>query len=189
MEGIPAKPATVNRRQFLRDGARVAAMTGVGGLLGVLGSRTSAKGTVWQLDPYKCLRCGRCATECVLKQSAVKCVHAYAICGYCQLCTGYFVPDPNDLNTGAENQNCPTGAIKRTFLEDPYYQYDIEQELCIGCGKCVDGCNKFGNGSLFLQVQHDRCVNCNECSIARVCAGDAFRRVPVDQPYLLKKGH
>jgi len=29
-------------------------------------------------------------------------------------------------------------------------------------------------------------VNCNECAISKVCAGDAFRRVPADQPYLLK---
>src|ERR1017187_606085 len=123
---------------------------------------------------------------CVLEQSAVKCVHAYAICGYCQLCTGYFEPEPNDLNTGAENCLCPTAAVKRTYVEDPYYEYTIDERLCIGCSKCVEGCNRFGNGSLFLQVRHDRCVNCNECAISKVCAGDAFRRVPADHPYLLK---
>lgn len=156
----------------------------------MLAVRTSAKTTVWQIDPAKCLRCGLCATECVLQQSAVKCVHAYAMCGYCQLCTGYFVPDPNDLNTAAENQLCPTAAIKRAFVEDPYYEYTIDESLCIGCAKCVEGCTRFGNGSLHLQVRHDRCVNCNECSIARVCPGDAFVRLPADEPYLLKtKGH
>jgi electron transport complex protein RnfB len=165
-------------------------MTGLGGLVGLLAARTSAKPTVWQIDPAKCLRCSLCATDCVLQQSAVKCVHAYAMCGYCQLCTGYFVPDPNDLNTAAENQLCPTAAIKRTFVEDPYYEYTIDESLCIGCAKCVEGCTRFGNGSLHLQVRHDRCVNCNECSIARVCPGDAFVRLPADQPYLLKtKGH
>ncbi|MHC4761400.1 MAG: hypothetical protein ACYS9H_08680 [Planctomycetota bacterium] len=35
--------------------------------------------------------CGNCATHCVLNESAVKCVHAYAMCGYCDLCTGYFI--------------------------------------------------------------------------------------------------
>ena len=55
-----------------------------------------------------------------------------------------------DLHTGAENQLCPTAAIKRTFIEDPYFQYDIEEQLCIGCAKCVEGCNTFGNGSLHL---------------------------------------
>ena len=42
--------------------------------------------------------CDRCATHCVLVHSAVKCVHGYALCGYCNLCTGYFEPEPNALN-------------------------------------------------------------------------------------------
>jgi electron transport complex protein RnfB len=50
----------------------------------------------------------------------------------------------------------------------------------------VEGCARFGNGSLFLQIRHDRCLNCNECAISRACPGDAFRRVPADHPYLLK---
>jgi electron transport complex protein RnfB len=182
----PQKEPATTRRQFLCNGARVGAMTGLGVLAGVLVSRTTANGTVWQIDPKKCLHCERCATHCVLEQSAVKCVHAYALCGYCQLCTGYFEPSPNDLNTGAENQLCPTAAIKRSFVEDPYYEYTIDERLCIGCAKCVEGCNRFGNGSLFLQIRHDRCVNCNECAIAKVCPGDAFRRVPAEHPYLLK---
>jgi Na+-translocating ferredoxin:NAD+ oxidoreductase subunit B len=187
MPSPPKEP--FSRRQFLRDGTRIAAFTGLGGLLGLMASRSASKGTVWQIDPDRCLRCDRCATHCVLEQSAVKCVHTYAICGYCQLCTGYFEPQPNDLNTGAENQLCPTAAIKRTFIEDPYYEYSIDEELCIGCAKCVEGCTRFGNGSLFLQVRHDRCVNCNECAIAKVCPGDAFVRVPADEPYLLKTTH
>jgi electron transport complex protein RnfB len=186
MNSDPEKKTTVSRREFLRNGARMAAMTGMGGLLGVVAGRSRAGGTVWQIDPQKCVRCGNCATHCVLEQSPVKCVHAYAICGYCQLCTGYFEPAPNDLNTGAENCLCPTAAIKRSFVEDPYYEYTIDEALCIGCAKCVEGCNRFGNGSLFLQIRHDRCLNCNECSIAKVCAGDAFQRVPASQPYLLK---
>jgi hypothetical protein len=32
-----------------------------------------------------------------------------------------------------------------------------------------------------------RCLNCNECSIAVACPALAFRRVPADQPYLLRK--
>ena len=179
----------VSRRDFLRNGMRVTAVASLGGLAGLLASRSTTLGSVWQIDPAKCLRCDRCATHCVLEQSAVKCVHGYALCGYCNLCTGYFEPEPNALNTAAENQLCPTAAIKRTFVEDPYYEYTIDEELCIGCSKCVEGCNRFGNGSMFLQIRHDRCVNCNECAIAKVCPGDAFRRVPMRQPYLLKTTH
>src|SRR6266496_299672 len=89
--GIPR----VSRRQFARAGARAAAWAGLGGLAGLLASRSRIEGMVWQIDPAKCLRCDRCATHCVLEQSAVKCVHGYALCGYCQLCTGYFEPEPN----------------------------------------------------------------------------------------------
>jgi electron transport complex protein RnfB len=109
------------------------------------------------------------------------------MCGFCDLCTGYFEPQPNSLNTGAENQLCPTGAVVRTFVEDPYFEYRIDESLCIGCSKCVAGCTAFGNGSLYLQIRHDRCVNCNECSIASACPADAVVRTPVEQPYLLKK--
>lgn len=147
-----------------------------------IGSQTM----VWQIDPSKCVQCGRCATHCVLVPSAVKCVHAFSMCGYCRLCFGYFQPKSDKLTEAAENQVCPSGAIKRDFVEDPYYSYTIDEELCIGCGKCVEGCVAFGNGSLHLQVRHDVCVNCNECSISRACAGDAFIRVSADKPYRLK---
>jgi Na+-translocating ferredoxin:NAD+ oxidoreductase subunit B len=141
---------------------------------------------VWQLDPTKCIQCGRCATNCVLTQSAVKCTHVFAMCGYCDLCGGYFKQGTTTLNTGAENQLCPTNAIKRRFIEDPFFEYTIDEELCIGCGKCVKGCVAFGNGSLQLQVKHNLCDNCNQCSIARSCPAQAFSRVPVHDPYLLK---
>jgi electron transport complex protein RnfB len=122
----------------------------------------------------------------VLQPSAVKCVQMYPMCGYCKLCTGYFDPEPNALNTGAENQLCPTGAIKRKALEDPYYEYSIDEALCIGCAKCIKGCTLFGNGSFFLQIRHDRCVNCNECTIAVSCPSQAISRVPASQPYKFK---
>ena len=140
---------------------------------------------VWQLDPAKCIQCGRCATNCVMTPSAVKCTHVYAMCGYCDLCGGYFKPDTKTLNTAAENQLCPTNAIKRKFIEDPFFEYTIDEPLCIGCAKCVKGCGAFGNGSLQLQVRHDLCENCNQCSIARSCPAEAFSRVPASRPYLL----
>ena len=185
MSGEPSK-SPVSRRDFFRTAVRTVAVAGVGAIVGRLAGGTVRASSVWQIDPAKCVRCGKCATHCVLEQSAVKCVHAHAICGYCQLCTGYFEPEPNELTTAAENQLCPTAAIRRTYVEDPYYEYVIDEKRCIGCAKCVEGCNRFGNGSLFLQVRHDRCLNCNECAIARECPGDAFVRLPPERPYLLK---
>jgi electron transport complex protein RnfB len=90
------------------------------------------------------------------------------------------------LNTGAENQLCPTGALKRKFIEEPFFEYTIDEDLCNGCGKCVKGCTSFGNGSLHLQIRQNLCQNCNECSIARLCPSDAITRVPVETAYKIK---
>jgi Na+-translocating ferredoxin:NAD+ oxidoreductase subunit B len=181
-----ANQSDKTRRRLLRDGLWGTCMAGLGVTAGLSARGTGTKNTVWQIDPYLCTQCGKCATYCVLELSAVKCVQAYAMCGYCDLCTGYLEPDRTP-RTGAENELCPTGAIKRTFVEKPYYEYTIDEALCNGCAKCVEGCQAFGNGSFYLQVRHDRCVNCNECAIAAVCPSGAFKRVPVDEPYLLKE--
>ncbi len=175
-----------SRREFIRDGLRYSLVIGVAGLGGITAFKSSAGELVWQLDPSKCVQCGRCATNCVLTPSAVKCFHVYNMCGYCDLCGGYFRPGTKNLTTAAENQLCPTAAIERRFIEEPFFEYHIIEELCIGCGKCVKGCGAFGNGSLQLQVNHDLCVNCNECAIARNCPADAFSRVPANNPYLFK---
>jgi len=180
------KPKDVTRRSLLTEGLRGFSLLCVGGFAGRMMEQSQAQRYGWQIDPHKCVMCGYCATRCVLEESAVKCVQSYAMCGYCKLCTGFFDPSPKALNTGAENQLCPTGAIVRTFIEDPYYEYKIDENLCTGCGKCVKWCQAFGNGSLYLQVRHDRCLNCNECSIALACPSEAFQRVPYEEPYLLK---
>lgn len=177
---------TMDRRGFLSTLLRGLGAIAAAGLFGWLAGRGEAKETVWQIDPEKCIQCGECATECVLNPSAVKCVHEYAICGYCELCFGYYVDQRADDVEAAENRRCPTDAIRRDFVEDPYYQYVIDESKCIACGACVEGCRMFGNFSLILQVRHDRCINCNECGIAAVCPADAFVRVPADDPYLLR---
>ena len=144
----------ISRRELLKSGARGVSLLGFGAAAGFLGGRENKGAMRWQIDPNQCIQCGRCATECVLEVSAVKCVHSFGMCGYCKLCTGYFEPEPINLDEGAENQLCPTGAIKREYIEDPYYEYSINKELCVGCGKCVKGCNMFGNGSLYLPVSY-----------------------------------
>lgn len=174
------------RREFLSKMGRV----GVG--IGLLGAGAAAlaqserDNLVWQIDPYKCTMCGRCATQCVLPVSAVRCVHNHEMCGYCDLCFGYLLPGHTERNEAAENQVCPVGAITREFIEDVYYEYKIIDEDCIGCSRCVKLCTHSGNGSLFLQVKQERCLNCNDCAIARACPADAFRRVPASQGYILK---
>jgi electron transport complex protein RnfB len=108
------------------------------------------------------------------------------MCGYCDLCGGYLRQGVKTISTGAENQMCPTAAITRRFVEEPYFEYTFNEDLCNGCGKCVKGCADFGNGSLYLQINQKLCVNCNECSIARNCPSDAISRVPYEMQYLPK---
>lgn len=176
----------INRREFVKKGLGTAAGVSLAGVAGVLSLNSTTEELVWQLDPNICVQCEKCSTSCVLHESAVKCVHSYSMCGYCDLCSGYLQPGAKSRDTGAESQLCPTGALKRTYVEDPYFEYVIDEELCIGCAKCVKGCGSFGNGSLYLQVKHDRCVNCNVCSISRVCSSQAFTRVPASKPYILR---
>ena len=113
------------------------------------------------------------------------------MCGYCDKCTGYFPDDEDVRETGAEHQLCPTGAITRKYIDrqegSTYFEYTIDESLCIACGKCVHGC-RLQNASLYLQVRHDRCLNCNECSIGVQCPANAFRRVPAASPQLLRRG-
>ena len=175
----------LDRRTFLSGTVRAAGVLGIGSAAVVLAARKGKSGdSVWQIDPDKCVACGNCATYCVLDQSAVKCMHNFPRCGYCRPCFAYFEINVKETSEGAENQLCPTGAIIRKFIEEPYYEYHIDGPLCIGCGKCVKGCHAFGNGSLYLQVAQDRCLNCNECAIAVACPSEAFHRRPADDPYL-----
>ncbi len=181
----PDKPR-MSRRDFLKWLGFGASLIPLTGGIAALAARSHKEPLVWQIDPFKCNQCGLCATQCVLDQSAAKCVNDFSMCGYCTLCFGFFQTNPNSLDEGAENQMCPTGALKRTFVEDPYHEYTIDEKLCIGCGKCVKGCARFGNGSLYLQLRHDRCLNCNECSIAIACPTEAFVRLPASRPYVIK---
>lgn len=177
----------INRKSFLKILIGLLSFAFFGKLFGskTLLSDKLFNNKLWQIDTSKCVQCGQCATNCVLNPSAVKCVHIYAHCGYCDLCSGYFKEIRGNLDTGAENQLCPTNAIKRTMIEDPFFEYTIIEKLCIGCGKCVKGCGNYGNGSLVLQVKQDICIGCNDCLIAARCPAKAFERVTYDNPYLV----
>ena len=111
----------ISRRELFRRGTRIvtAAIVGGGALFAVSKSRTEA--TVWQIDPNICIQCGNCSINCVLEPSSVKCVHAFAICGYCDLCSGYFRQNALALDTAAENRLCPTGAINEISSKIPIW--------------------------------------------------------------------
>ncbi len=175
-----------SRRDFIKKGTRLSLLLTLGAVGGIAAKHLTGEKYVWQIDPFKCTQCGRCATSCVMSPSAVKCIHAYDLCGYCDLCGGYLKPDANQRSTAAENQLCPTAAIQRKYIEEPYFEYVIDESLCIGCAKCVKGCTSFGNGSLHLQIIQNRCLNCNECSIARLCPSEAISRVKASNPYKVK---
>lgn len=180
------KNDSMSRREFLRNLGRGTCLLGLGGLAGIAASKASSDKMVWQIDPFACTQCGGCATECILQESAVKVVNHFPICAYCRLCFGYFQTQPNALTTAAENLMCPTDALKRRLIEEPYYEYTVDEDLCVACGKCVEGCERFGNASLYLQVRHDRCLNCPECAIADACPANAFIRLPADSPYVIR---
>jgi electron transport complex protein RnfB len=189
MENKENTNSPVSRKKFLRMCGSVAAGAAIASFSGAMIRRLSQQPEAsyfWQIDPAKCTYCGRCETECVLPVSAVKCVHANKVCGYCDLCGGYYRTNVKELNTAAENMMCPTGAIRRAYVEDPYFEYTIDESLCTGCGKCAKGCNSFGNGSLYMQVKQDVCKNCNECKIALQCPSGAIQRVPLAKAYMLK---
>ena len=159
----------VSRRDVLGGVVRGAGLLALGGAGGGLLASAGQEDRVWQIDPTLCIECGNCATYCVLEESAVKCFHKYDICGRCEMCNGYYGGGIGARHSvGAEYQLCPSNAIERNViqgLEYDNFDYHIDEDLCIGCGKCVKGC-RTQNGSLYLQVMHDRCLNCNECSIA-----------------------
>ena len=186
---METQDTTSARRSFLKTCCRYGVVAGLTGAAGFLAGKQKIAGDalVWQIDPHKCIGCGVCAYRCTKLVSAVKCFHTYAMCGYCDLCTAFFDPQPLTRDEGAENQLCPTDAFSRREVESPYFEYIIDHNLCVGCGKCVDGCFTLGNGSLYLQISQNECLHCNQCSIALHCPTKAIEQIPAEQAYLLKK--
>ena len=179
---------TTTRRSLLKTCCRTGIAAGLLGFVGVLGAKKKIDPStpVWQINPEKCTNCGACAHQCNKTVSAVKCFHDFAMCGYCDLCTGFFDPQPFTRDEGAENQQCPVDAFLRTEVEPPYFEYKIDHDLCVGCGICTDGCSKLGNGSLFLQISLKECLQCNQCQIALHCPTKAIEQIPAGQAYKLR---
>jgi len=186
------------RREFLGLTARVAGVATIGAVAAGLTLRADAD-KVWTVRVKTCDGClelnrdpdglSRCATECVLKKSAVKAVNNFDECGYCRTCPGYHdVNSPKDAEGLPAGRVCPYDAITRTPVgvidpNDPlnqFAEYTIDETKCTGCGKCVIGCEPpMGLGSIKLEVRHNLCVDCNQCAIAVACPVDAFERTAV----------
>ena len=165
-----------SRRDFVRKAGKVLVIR-TGHCLPVILARKISAGNVWQIDPFKCTQCGQCKTNCVLTPSAVKCVHALCNVRLLRSLRRISSSGSQDYQHRSREPVVSDCSVTRKFVEEPYFEYTINEDLCDGCGKCVKGCADFGNGSLYLQINQDLCVNCNECAIARKCPSNAIVRV------------
>jgi len=180
------------RRQFLVGLGRALGATALAGLaVRVLrGGNADAEFTQpphrygWQINPEKCTQCSLCATACVRRPSAVKVVNDQKKCSNCVACYGHLcdLKTPSRLIATTDKLVCPLGAVTRTHLFgdlDGAYLYNIDADLCNGCGRCARQCNLHGSKSMFLVVRPDLCLGCNECAIALACPSKAVERVPL----------
>jgi electron transport complex protein RnfB len=74
-----------SRRDFVKSAGKLVVVLPLIVIPAFLLKKTNISGYVWQIDPFKCTQCGQCKTNCVMTPSASKCVHAYRMCGYCDL--------------------------------------------------------------------------------------------------------
>jgi electron transport complex protein RnfB len=191
------KKRGLTRREVLGHAARGAAFVGLGGtayLLSLKANETYA----WSIDPNRCVDsklgvfgvdvCELCATTCVLTLSAVRAVNDFSRCGRCYICPAYFKITSAVGPDGLPSEKvCPRDAITREPIgwidpDDPannFYEYTIDEKKCNGCGRCVMECKEpAGLSSIYLEVRHDLCLDCNRCSIAAACPEDAYERRP-----------
>jgi len=52
-----------SRRDFIRTGTRLSLLITLGAVGGFAAKNITAEKYVWQIDPFKCTQCGRCATR------------------------------------------------------------------------------------------------------------------------------
>lgn len=185
------------RREVLGHAARGLALSGLGGVTGLLWLKAHAT-NAWAINAGKCINsqlgavgvepCQRCATDCVLSLSAIRAVNEFSRCGRCYVCPAYFkITSAVGVDGLPSEKVCPRDAIQRQPIgwidpDDPannFYEYTIDEALCNGCGLCVMECKEpAGLGSVRLEVRHDVCLDCNRCSIAAVCPEDAYDKAP-----------
>ena len=185
------KDEKLHRREFLVASGRVAAACALGGIA----ARVLMKGSddadfdkpgtryAWRINPENCVFCGLCATACVRRPSAVKCVNDQKKCSLCVVCYGHIADQRIDSEKiDAAPKVCPNNAVLRKELTggfDGPHIYTVDQSRCVGCAKCAKQCNEHGTKSMFLIIRPDLCLNCNECEISKVCPEKAIERVPI----------
>lgn len=178
-----------NRRIFLLNAGRAACALVLGGIVyRVTGTEPDESNPgpltrhAWQIDMQKCTACGQCKTLCVRKPSAVKAVNDQKKCSFCVVCYGHITNKriASDKIMSDGKRVCPVDAVIRKDYSgrpDGYFIYEIDDEKCDGCCKCVEFCTKRGTKSMFLIIRPDLCLNCNSCNIAVNCPEKAVDKV------------
>ncbi|MEM0100678.1 MAG: 4Fe-4S binding protein [Candidatus Methanomethyliaceae archaeon] len=124
----------------------------------------------------KCIRCGTCVKICPVNAISFnpiideKPLVDIKKCILCELCASH----------------CPTDAIPILYTlpkrELKYWSININRDLCIGCGLCIDACkiSLRGNNAIYLNkglayVNEEKCIGCGAC--ATTCPTDCIRLV------------
>ena len=63
----PENP-TSTRRRFLRESLWGGALAATAAAGAALAARAKGDKLVWQIDPFKCIGCGKCATHCIFNE-------------------------------------------------------------------------------------------------------------------------
>ena len=188
-----------DRRKFIRTAGRAMCGLAIGGLTyHVIGNHLSSEDAgpntrhAWQIDPNKCTGCDQCKLACYRKPSAAKAVNDQKKCSFCVVCYGHITNkyiDSDKIMTEGERV-CPKDAVIRINHSgrlDGYFVYEIDDDLCDGCGICVEMCLKKGTKSMFMIIRPDLCLNCNSCNIALKCPEKAVDKVFIGRKMILKE--
>ena len=165
MAGETEKPGEVGRREFI-TGAGVL-VTGAVSTLAV-GTPSVAEGSgvstcrVLLHDQARCAGCGTCSMMCSLyhegevgltlsRSAVVRDPFAYDftfnVCQQCSFPGCYFA--------------CPR-ADRARVIDDATGIVYVDEEECIGCGRCIAGCN-FDPPRTILHPEKGVAINCDRC--------------------------
>lgn len=67
---------------------------------------------------------------------------------------------------------CPLGAFYALLNKWSFFQYEVDPDACIGCGKCKRICHM--DVDITKNAAHTECIRCGEC--AKVCPTGAIHR-------------